>query len=51
MDAGRKQMLQMHRDTIVTDLEANDIIDELYSQKVLSSEDIEKIKSQVSNVF
>lgn len=51
MDAGRRQMLKMHRETIVTDLDANDIIDELYSQKVLTSEDIENIRAHVRNTL
>lgn len=47
MDSLKKMMLQRHRDKIVRDLDAKHVIDELYSNNVLSIEDTEKIRSQV----
>lgn len=47
MDTRKKQMLLRHRETIVKDLDAKEVLDELYSSGVLTSEDIEKIRSQV----
>lgn len=47
MKASNRLMLQKHRETIVKDLEANDVLDELYSEKVLTFEETEKIKAQV----
>lgn len=51
MNIMKKLMLQKHREKIVRDLEAKDILDELYSEGILTSEDIEKVRNEVSLLF
>ncbi|XP_052755210.1 uncharacterized protein LOC113509900 isoform X2 [Galleria mellonella] len=45
MDNRKRRLLQIHKKAIVNDLDINDIIDELFSKKVISLEEIERISN------
>ncbi|XP_059057323.1 uncharacterized protein LOC131850929 isoform X2 [Achroia grisella] len=43
MDNRKRRLLQIHKKAIVDDLDINDIIDELFTKKVISIDEIERI--------
>lgn len=47
MDVAKKKVLQKCRENIVANLEAKDLIDDLFSRLVIDSDDRDKILSQV----
>lgn len=47
----KKLLLQTCREIIVKDLHPTDVVDELYSKKVLTEEDANKIKNQVRTLY
>lgn len=51
MDSRKRKLLQTHQKAIVQDLDPAYIVDDLYTNKAISNDDLERIFNIVSSYF